>query len=377
MPASKSIVHRSLTTSLTIKRQDMATILIRSIVVILLLFIASLILAVEPKVEQVDPRGYVCLKAPTPPKIDGQLDDEAWKRAPWSEEFVDIEGTKKPKPRYRTRMKMLWDDNALYIAAEIEEPHIWGTLSAHDSVIFQDPDFEVFIDPDGDNHMYGELELNAKNTTWDLLLTKPYKDGGKAVNGWEIIGLKTAVHIDGTLNDSRDLDKSWTLEIAWPWEGLREMSNVSAPPKEGEAWRINFSRVEWDVNIESGKYVKVKGKPEHNWVWSPQGVVDMHRPDRWGYLQFSAKSSAKVDYLPDPAQRVKDRLHEVYYAQHEYYKKHGKYTSRIADLGIENSDFGVLGIELFRSGFEATLTAPKKAGSKRWGIKNDSYLWRQ
>jgi hypothetical protein len=43
----------------------------------------------------------------------------------------------------------------------------------------------VFIDPNGDNHEYYELEINALNTTWDLLLPKPYKDDGKAVNGWE------------------------------------------------------------------------------------------------------------------------------------------------------------------------------------------------
>ena len=66
------------------------------------------------------PRGYVALRAPMPPTIDGKLDDEAWKAAPWSEDFGDIEGDKKPKPRYRTRMKMLWDANNLYIAAELD-----------------------------------------------------------------------------------------------------------------------------------------------------------------------------------------------------------------------------------------------------------------
>ena len=93
--------------------------------------------------------------------IDGDLKDAAWDAAPWTDAFVDIEGDKHPKPRFRTRMKMLWDDEALYIAAELEEPHIWATLKEHDSVIFHDNDFEVFLDPDGDNHLYGELELNA------------------------------------------------------------------------------------------------------------------------------------------------------------------------------------------------------------------------
>src|SRR5437870_2287285 len=81
--------------------------------------------------------------------IDGKLDDAAWQAAPWSEDFVDIEGDKKPKPRLRTRMKMLWDDKALYIAADMDEPHLWGTVTKRDAVIFQDNDFEVFIDPDG------------------------------------------------------------------------------------------------------------------------------------------------------------------------------------------------------------------------------------
>ena len=65
---------------------------------------------------------------------------------------------------------MLWDDDYLYIAAELEEPHVWATLTQHDAVIFHDNDFEVFLNPEGDSHLYAELELNALNTTWDLLL---------------------------------------------------------------------------------------------------------------------------------------------------------------------------------------------------------------
>jgi hypothetical protein len=42
----------------------------------------------------------------------------------------------------------------------LESPHVWATLTNHDTVIFQDPDFEVFIDPDGDTHNYYEFEIN-------------------------------------------------------------------------------------------------------------------------------------------------------------------------------------------------------------------------
>ncbi len=320
------------------------------------------------------PRGYVCLKAAAAPVIDGKLDDDAWNAATWSDDFVDIEGDRKPKPAHRTRMKMLWDDKALYIAAELEEPHIWATLTEHDAVIFHDPDFEVFIDPDGDNHLYGELELNAKNTTWDLLLSKPYRDGGRALNGWEIIGLKTAVQVNGTLDDPADTDKSWTVEIAWPWKGLAELSPVPVPPKDGQQWRINFSRVQWDTAIEDGKYVKVKGKPEHNWVWSPQGAIDMHRPERWGYLQFSEKSQGPVEYRADPAQDVKDLLHEIYYAQQAYHKKHGRYAESAQELSVKHPNLSVPVIKTTQRGFDATLEAAEPA-RKVWGISNDSRLW--
>ena len=132
------------------------------------------------------------VSADAPLKIDGRPDEPASRAATWTEDFVDIEGSAKPKPRLRTKAKMLWDNEYFYVAVELDEPHVWGTLKDHDSVIFQDNDFEVFIDPDGDNHEYYELELNALNTTWDLFLDRPYKDGGKADNGWEIAGLKTA-----------------------------------------------------------------------------------------------------------------------------------------------------------------------------------------
>lgn len=129
------------------------------------------------------PRGYVCYRAAAPVQIDGRLDDVSWQAAPWTDDFIDIEGGARPRPRFRTRVKMLWDDTYLYVGAAIEEPHVWATLTRHDSVIFHDNDFEVFIDPNGDNHEYAEFEMNAHNTTWDLLLTRPYRDGGKALDG--------------------------------------------------------------------------------------------------------------------------------------------------------------------------------------------------
>ncbi|MGZ5496835.1 MAG: carbohydrate-binding family 9-like protein, partial [Candidatus Aminicenantales bacterium] len=256
------------------------------------------------------PFEYVCRRAAGPLKIDGRLDEASWADADWTEVFGDIEGPAKSAPRFRTRVQMLWDDQYFYIGAYLEEPHVWATLKDRDSIIFQDNDFEVFIDPDGDTHDYYELETNALNTVWDLLLVKPYRDGGPAVHAWDIQGLKTGVHVMGTLNDPTDRDKAWSVEIALPFVVLKEcIPGKPERPAVGDQWRVNFSRVEYHLDVENGAYVKAKDPgtgqplPEDNWTWTPQGVINIHDPEMWGFVQFSSKvpgkGKEKFDRRPD------------------------------------------------------------------------------
>jgi len=245
------------------------------------------LLALNVTLASAKPKEYVCQRTKGKITIDGRLNESSWRNAPATDEFVDIEGDLKPRPRFTTRAKMLWDDQYFYISAEMEEPHVWGTLTRRDSVIFHNNDFEVFIDPNGDRDEYYELEINALNTVWDLFLPKPYRDGGKAQDNWDIVGLKTAVKINGTLNNPVDRDRGWSVEMAIPWKALAEYAHKSAPPADGDEWRVNFSRVEWQHEIVEGKYRKVAGTKEDNWVWSPQGVIDMHRPEMWGVVRFS------------------------------------------------------------------------------------------
>ncbi len=322
----------------------------------------------EPReLDYIPPRGYVCCRAAGPIAIDGQVDDAGWKNIPWSEDFVDIEGDAKPRPPLRTRVKMAWDDQYLYIAAELEEPHVRATLTRHDSYIFhEDHDFEVFIDPDGDSHLYAELEMNAFNTTWDLLLPRPYHNGARAIDDWEIRGLKSAVHVDGTINDARDSDRGWTIEIAWPWSNLNQLALGSAPPKPGNQWRVNFSRVELDFEVAGQGYRRIPGRKEHNWVWSPQGVVNMHRPERWGYVQFSAGPPGKDAFRPDPTGPARELLQRVYFNQQEYRRLHGRYAGSMRDLGLDGLTHASLAsqprLETTENWFEASV--PVKDGPR-------------
>lgn len=297
------------------------------------------------------PREYVCYRAAGPVQIDGRLDEMSWSAAPWTTTFVDIEGASGPEPRHATRAKMLWDDSYFYVAAEMDEPHLWATLTERDSVIYYDNDFEVFLDPDGDTHAYYELEVNALGTVWDLMLLKPYRDGGPAIDSWDIQGLELGVQLRGTLNDPSDLDSGWTVEIAMPWSVLEEAARHAGPPSAGETWRVNFSRVQWRLDHTEGRYAKVldpaTGKPlaENNWVWSPQHAINMHRPEHWGFVQFSdaaASADAAERFVADPDDAVRRALRELYYRQRRLREQRGTYASSIAEL--EPADIAIDGL---------------------------------
>ena len=321
------------------------------------------------------PKGYICYRASVPIKIDGKIDDAGWQHAPWTDAFVDIQGDIRPRPRFKTRARMLWDDKYFYVAAELEEPHVWGTLTKHDSVIFQDNDFEIFIDPDGDNQEYYEIEINALNTEWDLFLKRAYRDGGPAINEWEVPGLETAVHVSGTLNNSEDKDQAWSVEFAIPWKSLAEFANRATPPRDGDQWRVNFSRVEWHHEIVAGRYRKVPNTPEDNWVWSPQGAIDMHRPDRWGYVQFSTGEPGKVAFRPDPAGPLRDRLMEIYRAQKAYHGKNNRWAESLADLGLPAMPEYPVTFKPSPGGYEAAVTFTPPGGKAGiWTIRQDSRI---
>jgi hypothetical protein len=334
-----------------------------------------------------NPKSYICYMTDKPLKIDGKLNEESWQKAKWTDCFTDIVGESGPVPRFKTKVKMLWDKKYLYIAAELEEPDIQATLRQRDTIIFYDNDFEVFIDPDGDTQQYYEFEMNALNTVWELLLIRAYRDQGSAINGFDMKGLKTATNIEGTINKPGDKDKGWTAEIAFPWLALQECSHMDTIPKNGTQWRINFSRVEWKFEVKDGKYKKVinpntnRPYPEDNWVWSPQGSVDMHKPDMWGFLQFSDKIAGRGEdqFVYNSDEDYKWALRQIYYKEREFFEKNNRFTDKLNDLMIENVKLdGKIWepvIQITESMYEATLKI--KDSDIKWHISNEGRTWKQ
>lgn len=284
------------------------------------------------------PPACVCQRATAPITIDGKADEADWQAAIPLQPLRDIEGSGIPD---RTRIRLLWDDSCLYVHATMLEEHVWATQKEHDSVIYQDPDFEVFIDPDGDGCNYLELEINALATTWDLFLPAPYRsNGGTVLHDWDMKGLRRAVHIDGTLNDPTDTDRSWSVEIAIPWRCIWNHGGLprrDTPPPAGTTLRMNFSRVGWQVHPDAGspcgysKMTDAQGQvlPESNHVWAPTGEVNIHMPEYWGRVILSQRPAGTWEAPPEEAdEALRLGLYAVYRAQLAYRKRTGHFASR-------------------------------------------------
>jgi hypothetical protein len=296
-------------------------------------------------------RNYIVYQSLSEIEIDGKMNEESWYKAAWTEYFSDIEGDKMPEPLYHTRVKMLWDKQFLYIFAELEEPHVWGYFENRDMIVYNENDFEIFIDPNGDSQNYFEIEVNARNIIFDLFMPQPYRDGGAPLFAWNAPGIKSAVHVDGTLNNPYDEDKCWTVEMAVPF-GALQIGTGSQTPADKRIWRINFSRVQWQTEIKEGIYHRKSDPstgrilPEFNWVWSPQGIINMHYPERWGMIQFSKNrvGEKEVKFNNTTLYEQKKLLWLVYYKQKKHQSEHGRYAASLSEILLpETLDFGTAG----------------------------------
>lgn len=289
--------------------------------------------AVAVPVGDFQPRMYVCFKTDGYMRVDGKIDEDYWKKAPWTDDYRDISDGGK-KPQNRARSKMLWDESYLYIATEIESKDIWAKSLVRDEVLYLENAWEIFIDPDGSSHDYMELQVNAFGTEWDLRLDKPYRDGGRGDSEWNIKGLQSLPQIYGTLNRPGDRDDKWTIEVAIPWVQMPDSGIVTVPPADGDQWRINMARVEWPLKVENNRYVKVDKDQNKQQIrpqiatWSPQGLFNLHYPEQWGIVQFSDSLAGRIHLRPEKREsdRLRWALRQIYYAQRNKFAAENRFV---------------------------------------------------
>jgi hypothetical protein len=254
---------------------------------------------------------YTCYRTNEAIDIDGRLDEQSWQKAPRSPRFADLV-TGEPAP-LDTRMAALWDDQNLYIGFWVEEPHVQAKFTDRDSPVYMENDVEVFI---AGQDCYYEFEINALGTVYEVFFIwqdayqkgsafdKPefdlvsqrvdvlggFQDSmrfGKHPRGkrwafldWDFPGMKSAVG---------DIDKGWTVELAFPWKGMSLMADGRAlPPVDGDTWRMDFSRFE-AFDPEGNPL-----QPSAGWAFNKHGVYDSHIPECFTFVHFATKTIAEL-----------------------------------------------------------------------------------
>jgi hypothetical protein len=310
----------------------------------LLLLLCGMLMAETFPVPMLDtpPLSYTCFKPVMYITVDGNLDEPDWLQTPWTSSFVGIEDGLQPESPLNTRVKMLWDNQGLYIAARMEDPHVWGSITENDSDLSADSFLSIYIDPDGDNHDYFRLDVNALGTVADRFIIRPRRDGNTSLKGWDLRGWEHAVTVEGTPNDPSDTDLEWTIEMLLPWESLSAFANQPCPPQEGDLWRMNFRRSQREYEIEDGQYTAIADKPTNQLVWNPQGIADMDYPERWGYLLFTTNRVGvfHAGFEIPAAEKAREYLSRIYYAQKQYWLDKGKYAQNLSELALEPFTLG-------------------------------------
>lgn len=234
-------------------------------------------------------REYAAPFVSQPIVVDGILAEAAWDLAPWTDSYV-LYGTLENPARTMTRAKIAWDSEYLYVGVLAEDEDIWSTYTDHDSELWNEDVLEVFMDPEGDAEGYLEFEVSPLNTVLDLWVEKPlFSQGGPSHFAWNAVGLRTAVHVDGSLGDDDqtkaergDTDREWSMELALPWADATIVSGTMAlPPNPGDTWRMNVTR--YDYSRGSGELSQ----------WSPSDVKGAwHEPREYGYVTFVRTSTS-------------------------------------------------------------------------------------
>jgi hypothetical protein len=256
---------------------------------------------------------YTARRATAPIVLDGRLDEMDWIAAEKSPRFTDL--GRGERTIHDTRAAVLWDDLNLYVGYWAEEPFVEGTFTERDSLIYKNNDVELFI---AGQDAYYEFEINSLGTIYEVFFIweEAYeragyarlpefdrtKEGVRPFRGvgfknhprgprigywnWDLPGLQTAVHVDGTVNDNKDRDRGWTVELVVPWTGLTQLARPDGralPPKDGDVWRMDFSRF--------NQYKEAPPSQDPGgWAWSPHGAWDSHIPEVFPHVRFSTRA---------------------------------------------------------------------------------------
>jgi hypothetical protein len=218
------------------------------------------------------PRRIVVPKLHGTITVDGQLSEPVWNKAAVIKPF-SINTNAGPAREY-TEARIWYDAEALYLGWICRDIDIQATYTNRDSRFWEEEVVELFITPKALNR-YFELQWNPLGGVFDAIIDNELDASGRSKSfqgDWSFTakGMKSAVKVKGTVNDSSDKDEYWQVEIKLPFSDLGQ-----AAPKPKDVWRANFFR-----------FNRTKGLPVEELSWSPTFLPGFHEPSRFGFLEF-------------------------------------------------------------------------------------------
>lgn len=203
-------------------------------------------------------RSVECRRATGQIKLDGVLDEEAWKHAQVVAEFA----SRGRAARTKTSVRMLWDDRYLYFAAEMEDHDLYADVKQRNGMIWTNDVIELFLKPSEQKLGYYEFQVNAANTPLELYFPSRGAGGYQRFAPISRLGLETAVKLDGTLNNWEDDDRGWTAEWRIPWNAFKA---ACGRPNPGDVWRFAACRYDYSKDFEREELSSTADPGFHNY----------------------------------------------------------------------------------------------------------------
>ena len=202
---------------------------------------------------------YRCYFTSEPIRVDGFLNEPAWEKAPMVKLSLgkNPEGIY-PEPISKTEGRVLHDNTYLYVAFKAYDKDIWSYFTERDAITCWEDVLEVFLKtdpvtrPSDEPDPYYDFEINSLGTVMDAFVAK--RDAARNYarwSNWNCSGLKVATQAKGTLNNWRDVDEYWTLEVAIPFAELPTLNGEH--PKKGDVWLFNLARYDYSVYLPKGE----------------------------------------------------------------------------------------------------------------------------
>lgn len=205
------------------------------------------------------------------------FDDTLWKSAEPTVWYIP--GTAK-KPITKREGGVLWSDKYLYFRIKTYDKDIYAYNTERNSATFEDDVSEIFLKTDPAGDAYYNFEINALNAVYDSYQPKrDFAGGDKRWSKWDSQGLKSAVYINGTINNPKDEDEYWILQGAIPFEDLEIPSKKV--PQIGDTW--NFLLAGYDYSV----FLPDNGMELASVCLFEQGKVRFHFSERWNILKFT------------------------------------------------------------------------------------------